>query len=245
MSLWAFVANWLKRVLYAGWDIGDIAHRALFWGLLITAFFTARHADPEGEHDMLNLAAALVFVAIVASLVYCAWRLCKEEYDKRMELEAYLTPKLEFAGVGEKSHGINRVRVRNLSVHSLWFKAVLTRVTPPIDGVATPFVLQPTHRRGEEGDIIGGEYGTADVFVDYKTSLRMLPGSPVGAPEFPIKDRYELIICASCQGCPPVYRRYYIVKRSDGEGGVIFTDGGEYWPPGVPGGPKPGQTASA
>jgi hypothetical protein len=242
MSFWSFIVNWFKRVFYVGWDAVDYVHRGSFATAILTAFFTAHHAGPEGEHDMLTFSAVILAAAILGSLGYCAWRLCKEEYDKRIALEAFLTPKLEFAGIGEKAHEIYRVRIRNLSPQSIWFKTHLMRISPPID-VVMPFVLQPTHRRGEEGEIIGGEYGTADVFVDHKTSLRLLPGSPVGAPTFPRKDRYELVLCATCRECPPVYRRYYILLQS--VGGFIFPAGGVYGPPGVPGGPTAGQTAIA
>lgn len=169
-------------------------------------------------------------LAVVASLIIHAYRLYREEFLERKRLEEWVTPKLEFAGIGARTHNIYRVRIRNLSSQSIWFKATLMEISPPIN-ITTPIALQATNRHGEEGEVIGGEYGTADVFVDHKTSLRLLPGVPVGAPEFKRNDRYELVICVSCRDCPPIYRRYYIVPQGEE---IILTDGGEYRPPGRP-----------
>src|SRR5262245_48880862 len=182
MSFWRFLGSWLAGALYSGWATADIVHRIclLVGGALVV--LSAHAAAREGEPEMLIAAPLIVAVVVVAgSLVYHAYRLYKDEFNVRAQFQEWFTPKLEFAGIGEQTHGVHRARIRNLSAQSIWFVTRMIEIRPSI-GIALPFVLKPTHRSGEETEAIGGQYATVDVFADSQGHWRLMPGSTYCPP---------------------------------------------------------------
>lgn len=237
MPFWTFVGNWLKRVLYGGWDAVDIIHRFVFFGGCLAAALLLARVEPRGEGPEVQIeAVGLLAGLIVASLAFHAYRLYREQFDKRAELERQLTPRLEFNGVDRANGYYQRIRVRNLSAVSIRFKTRLCKTTPSV-ACPLPVLVQATHGQNDGiAEVDGGQDCPIDIFVDPGKPAELLLLLISNNANLPIqldrKQRHELILSVTeAHDCgTTTYRRYYIVPQSDGS--VILTDGGHACGPG-------------
>ncbi|HZY88623.1 MAG TPA: hypothetical protein VFE78_27620 [Gemmataceae bacterium] len=240
MSFGQFFWAWLARSFENSWDTAHNVRRVvdlLVAALVLRAVFGAfgTHAAHEGEPAMLvvaPLAAALLI--LLGSLVWFAYALYREEYDRRVRAERRLVPVLEIRGIEPVRVGDDhrRVIVHNVSDGRVRFRARLVEIrsSPPVR-YPLPVPLAPTHGQTPyaEAEVEGGGDQPIDVFVDdgppHQLGL-LFVGNPPVAWQVPRDNRYALRICVYpvADGAVGACRWFDIVPQSDG--GVIFTPAG-------------------
>src|SRR5262249_15764518 len=95
MSFWQFIGLWFRRSFRRTWNAGDNVHRLCVFvigALWLVGFLFGAQSLRDGEFKaFIVLPFVFAFLVFLGSLVWDAYWLYREEFDKRSHRERQLT----------------------------------------------------------------------------------------------------------------------------------------------------------
>src|SRR5262245_64895685 len=116
MSFWQFLRTWFTSVLHWSWHGGHLIHQTCVFltaGLLIATAILGVHASSHHEEPITLVVAPLVGAILLffVSLVGFAYRIYRDEYNRRIAAGQRLVPVWGIRGIGPRSNSHYRIMV--------------------------------------------------------------------------------------------------------------------------------------